>query len=39
MIPYEGLVIDYNQDDWGQITLEDHSAGAPMATYSVGRSW
>ena len=27
MMPYEGLVIDYNQDDWGQITLEDHLGG------------
>ena len=27
MLVYEGLVIDYNQDDWGQITLETHLGG------------
>lgn len=27
MMPYEGLVIDYNEDGWGQITLDTHLGG------------
>lgn len=26
-LPYEGLILDYHQDDWGQIILEDHLGG------------
>ena len=27
MMPYEGLIIDYNQDGWGQIAFDTHLGG------------
>ena len=36
MMPYEGLVIDYNQDDWGQITLDSHLGGGAYGDVFYG---
>ena len=35
-MPYEGLVIDYNQDDWGQITLDTHLGGGAYGDVFYG---